>query len=685
MNLYEDKWCQQAKQSLKNAHPEWADDVLDERLHRIFNVRVKDPKCMLTNNYRNVSTRTTLMTIYNILLKGNCVLGGDGCMFVQHTTQLSLLAVWIKGLLKERKELKNLRDTYDKGTAMWHKYNLAQNNKKVMINSLYGILGYMRFLLFNVNLAQSTTAMGQAIISTATCHFENFISDNIKFVNITEVAIYINNIQDDFIEHYEANKTLFKHIPNKSPKEVAERLSTKMGFSITQDEAMLISRMLANMDPECLKMIYYVNNLSDFLEIPYIKSLNTELLNSIEILHIGDIKTFDTLGKKENDTRCTPESKPMLLELIAHIKIFVMYKHQIYDRVRRTRYTNKRAVLYIDTDSNFISTTKYVSYAYTLNQLVVYDKNEVNFKAVNIFTMILTMSIAEIYLSFAKARNINDEYAALLGMKNEFYYPIIMFGMAKKRYIALMLLQEGHKVNGIENQRLVAGFDFKKAGTKSTVRDKCHELIDKRILLAEEINSRDILMDVRNYEREIRDRLKNNDTSFYKQLTVQPATRYKQPLSNQGYKSVHLWNAFNPVEAVAFPVEVDIIPITLDTGMTRKKYLALRDNPEEFFASKNAHNTGPLKEFYFNHRDIFDNYYDNIMRSHNECEWVLTLSSIAKPREMTHMPQWLIDIIDMNKITTDIIKLLNPVIEPLGPVPQKVNPTSQHFTNIVDI
>lgn len=683
--MFEDKWCQQAKQTLQAAHPEWADDVLDEKLHTIFNVRVRDPKCMLTNNYRNVSTRTTLMTIYNILLKGNCVLGGDGCIFVQHETQLSLLAVWIKKLLKERKELKNMRDTFDKGTPEWIKYDLAQNNKKIMINSLYGILGYMRFHLFNVNLAQSTTAMGQAIISTATCHFENFIDDNIKFVNITELTIYINNICNDFHKHYESNKALFKHIPYKSPKEVAERLSDKVGFDITSDEAMLVSRILANMDPECLKMIYYMNNLSEFLEVPYIKSLNLELLNSIHILRIGDISTFDNLGKEWNPTRCSADSKSMLLELIKHIQIFVLYKHQVFDRVRRTRYTNKRAVLYIDTDSNFISTNKYVIYAYQLDGLRVDDRTEVTFKAVNIFTMILTMSIAEVYWDFAKARNINDEYAAMLGMKNEFYYPIIMFGKAKKRYIGLIRLQEGKLVNGINKQRLVAGFDFKKAGTKDTVREKCYDIIDNRILLTDHINSRDILMEVRNYEKEIRERLQNNDASFYKQLTVQPASRYKSPLSNQGYKSVHIWNAFNPLGEVAFPIEVDIIPITLDTGMTRKKYYALREDPEAFFESKMSHNTGPLKDFYHKHRDIFNNYYDNILRSPNECEWALTLSSIAKPREMTEMPEWLIDIIDVNKITTDIIKLLNPIIEPLGPVTQKLTPTAQHYTNIVDI
>lgn len=684
--MFEDKWCAQAKQSLMMAHPDWDENIVDEKLHTIFNMKVKDKPCMLTNNYKNTSVRTSLLTVISILLKGTMILGGDGCIYVQHDTDLSLLYIWIQRLLKERKTLKHKRDEYDKGTTLWLKYDLAQNNKKVMINSLYGILGYMRFHLFNVNIAQSVTSMGQAIISTATCHFENYISDNIKFVNTTELIIYINNICDDFARDYEANKSLFSKVPPVTPKQVADRLYRKLGFEMSEDEAMYVSKLLVNIDSECLKLIYYKNNIQEFLNVPYIKELNKALLNSITCLRIGDIETFDHMGEEGNATIADTTSKDILNELIRFLDVFVLYTYQIYDRVRRTRYTPKHAVLYIDTDSNFISVHMYVLYATNLDGVRLDTEDEFTFKAVSIFTMILTKSIGDVYKVFGASLNIRPEYAKLLGMKNEFYYRTLLLGKdCKKRYIGQMLLQEGKYIKSIDKQRLIAGFDFKKAGTKDAVRAKFYDIIDNRILLADKINLRDILKEVRDYEKEVEQKLHEGDSSFYRQLTVQSANRYKAPLSNQGYKAVFLWNSFNPLGELEFPAEVDIIPITLDTGMTEKKYLMLRENPEAFFNDKASSKAGPLKDFYYKHHDIFMNYYNNILRSPNESLWKLTLTCIAKPRDMEMLPDWLSDIINVNKITSGVIQLINPVIEPLGTVSHAVNSTSTHYTNVVDI
>ena len=669
--MFEDMWCNQAKQSLMMAHPDWDEAVVDEKLHTIFNMRVKDKSCMLTNNYKNTSVRTSLLTVISILLKGNMILGGDGCIYLQHDTDLSLLYIWIQKLLKERKMLKKERDKYDKGTTLWLKYDLAQNNKKVMINSLYGILGYMRFHLFNVNIAQSVTSMGQAIISTATCHFENYISDNIKFVNATELIIYINNICDDFARDYEANKSLFSKVPSVTPNQVADRLYRKLGFEMSADEAMYVSKLLVNINPECLKLIYYKNNIQEFLEVPYIRELNKALLNSITCLRIGDIETFDHMGEEGNATIADSTSKDILLELIRFLDVFVLYTYQIYDRVRRTRYTPKHAVLYIDTDSNFISVHMYVLYAMHLDDIRLDTEEEFTFKAVNIFTMILTKSIGDVYKVFGASLNIRPQYAKLLGMKNEFYYRTLLLGKDCKK--------------SIDKQRLIAGFDFKKAGTKDAVRAKFYDIIDNQILLANEINLREILKQVRDYEKEVERRLHEGDSSFYKQLTVQSANRYKAPLSNQGYKAVFLWNAFNPLGEVQFPAEVDIIPITLDTGMTDKKYLMLREDPEAFFNDKASSKAIALKEFYYKHHDIFMNYYNNVLRSPNESLWKLTLTCIAKPRDMETIPDWLSDIINVNKITTGVIQLINPVIEPLGTISHALSSTSTHYTNVVDI
>lgn len=683
--IFEDRWVQQASEVLRTAHPDWDEDVLDKTLHKIYTIKVKDPKCTLVNNYRNVSMRTTLTMVISLIINQNLILGGDGCVFVQHAERLSLLAEWIADLMKERKALKNQRDTFDKGTTEWLMFDLAQNNKKIMLNSLYGILGYMKFHLFNVNLAQATTAMGQAIISTATCHFENFISDNIKFVNTTEVALYIMNIMHDYEYLSDDDRKLFSRVPPVTSKQVADRLANKLGFEMNAADAVLISRLIAAADDDCLKLLYYKNNLVEFLNIAFCKSINTELLNSIEILRNGDIDTFDFMGEEWCDTKARSDSKSILLEVIRMLKVFVLYKHQIFDRVRRTRYTTKSAVLYIDTDSNFISVVKYINYAYSLDNAVVSNEEEFTFKAMNLFTMILTYSIAQAFESFTEARQITPEWGKKLAMKNELYWPIIVFGTAKKRYFGRILLQEGKYINGIDNQRYVAGFDFKKAGTKETVRKKCHEIIDTQILLTPEIDLRNILRTVRQYEAEIKVMLQEGDNSLYKQLTVQPAARYKAPLSNQGYKAVHLWNAFTPKDEMAFPAEVDLIPVTLDTGMSKKKYLMMRDDPEAFFNSKESEAAVPFRNLYYNHREIFDNYYRNILRSSNEYEWTMSITCIAKPRDMNKLPSWLKDIINSSKIITDVINLINPIIDPLGPKIQKTSSTTQHYTNIVDI
>ena len=682
---FEDKWVSQASEVLRTAHPDWDEEVLEKTLRKIYNIEVKDPKCTVVNNYRNTSIRSSLTVVISLILTNNLILGGDGCMFVQHSQKLSLLAEWIADLMKERKALKKQRDSFDKGTTEWQMYDLAQNNKKIMLNSLYGILGYMKFHLFNVNLAQATTAMGQSIISTATCHFENFISDNIKFVNVTEFVLYLMNIIHDYERLTNEELKLFSRVPPVTTKQVADRLADKVGFNITEDEAMIISRIIASADEDCLKLMYYKNNLFEFLNIPFCQSINTELLNSISILRNGDIDTFDFMGEEWCDTVAREDSKSILLEIIKMLKVFVLYKHQIFDRVRRTRYTNKSAVLYIDTDSNFISVVKYIMYAYSLKNANTENKDEFTFKSVNIFTMILTMSIAEAFESFTEARQIAPEWGKKLAMKNELYWPIIVFGTAKKRYFGQVLLQEGKFINGIDNQRVVAGFDFKKAGTKESVRQKCHELIDTQIILAPEIDLRNILRAVREYEAEIKVLLQEGDNSLYKQLTVHPAARYKAPLSNQGYKAVHLWNAFNPAEEMAFPAEVDLVPVTLDTGMSKKKYLMMRDDPEAFFNSKESDAAVPFKKLYYEHREIFENYYRNILMSSNEYEWTMSITCIAKPRDMTNLPAWMKDIINSSKIITDVVNLINPIIDPLGPKIQKTGATTQHYTNIVNI
>lgn len=684
-----DKWCEQATTMLKRAHPEWSEIKLKTAVEKAYLTKIKDPKCSLQNNYRNRSTRTTISIIFTILISGKFILGGDGCIFMQHDVKLSLITDWIQTLKAKRTAEKDLRDSFDKGTVGYALHDLAQNNVKIMMNSLYGILGYMRFYLFNVNLAQATTAMGQSIICTATCHFENYISDNLKFINTTEVAIYINNIEKDFYNLNEKQRHFLSRVPPVTHDMCGKRIADKVGFQMSTVDIKLIASMIMNMGGEnnvdCLKLLYYKNNLSAFFELQIARGFTTTLLNSIVQLHNGNIKTFDQMDEEWCDTIADRDSGKMVRELIEMLDVLVLYRYQIYDRVRRTKYTDKSAVLYCDTDSNFLSVFKFIMFTMSLAEANKSNEAEFIFKSVNIFAMILMDSICKVYEVFTLARNITPKWGKLLNMKNELYFPIIVFGNSKKRYYGIMKLKEGKLIKGIENMRLVAGFDFKKAGTKEEVRRKCFELIDNFILLAEEICLRDILHFVRMFEESIELRLKEGDNTYYRQLTVQPAARYKAPLSNPGYKAVHIWNAFTPENGLSFPAEVDLVPVTLDTGMTDRRYMLMREDPDAFFASKDSKAAVGFRYLYENHHDIFLNYYHNILRSPNEYEWTMSITCIAKPRDLEEIPPWLEGIINTKKIVSDVINLINPIIGPLGPSIQQLTSTSSHYTNMVEI
>ena len=126
----------------------------------------------------------------------------------------------------------------------------------------------------------------------------------------------------------------------------------------------------------------------------------------------------------------------------------------------------------------------------------------------------------------------------------------------------------------------------------------------------------------------------------------------------------------------------------------------LRDDPEGFFNSKQGEKAVHMRNFYYNYPEIFNNYRTYILLNPKityredivdekgkvtSNYHTLVMTSIAKPRNLTELPDWIKDMIDINKITNNIISLINPVLEPLGSNTLKTSTTTAHYSNIVDI
>ncbi|MES3516534.1 MAG: DNA polymerase domain-containing protein [Natronomonas sp.] len=67
-------------------------------------------------------------------------------------------------LLEEREEKKGLRNDHDPGTDTYETYDRQQAAVKVIMNSLYGVLGWDRFRLYDKEMGAAVTATGRDVI-----------------------------------------------------------------------------------------------------------------------------------------------------------------------------------------------------------------------------------------------------------------------------------------------------------------------------------------------------------------------------------------------------------------------------------------------------------------------------------------------------------------------------------------
>ena len=665
------------------------EDELRKQLNQIAIRKFQDHPVTLHNNYKKIDVRSTLYGMVAAVMDKRAILGGDACLFQHHRIHLSVNVTIIADLKKKRDQFKANRAMYEKGSVQWVYWDNKQKNIKVIINSLYGVMGYFKFHFYNVHLAQSVTATGQAIISTASCGYENFMANNIKFVNIAELLHYINNCIKDYQDTIDANWELYNQIDEVEPYQLIQFIKDKSAFDFTKEQADLIAAIVSNLDRNCIKLIYYKNNLFAFNNTMYMRNLIRELFDNIEILRLGDAYAFE--NAEATNSVYTKDAPMLFRELLNAYRVFVMYNWPIYDRVRRTRYTDKKAVLYIDTDSNFLALDPYIQFV--CNEIYggqYADYNNMRFKIASVYFMVLGDLVARNFEKFTASLNIEPEYGKVLGMKNEFFFTRMAFALVKKRYYGWEMIQEGKLIKDGEGDLEIKGFDFIKAGTKETVRNKYKEIVLK-ILNEDHIKIRPIIDEAIAFKKFVMNEILEGKSEYFKQLTVSPIARYAQPYSNQGVKSVITWNAICPENTLDLPAEIDVLPINLSFGSTPKRCSVLKslgphpDTSSQTFIE--IQKVMPhMASFIVKHPDRYEKFYNNLFMNDNEKIANMEFNCIAKPRYLSELPDWLRDIIDVDKIIEDTVALLTPVLQSTGVKSVSVGAKkSQHYTNMIAV
>ena len=428
-------WKRHTMKVIKNRFGDSVDmKAIEKELDRMVDEELKSPKAYLVNNFRRRVLNTDALAVIESIEENNFIVGGAGALFMQHDSMPNPMRNYIIKQKAKRVSEKKTRDTYERGVdRLWDHYHTKQNNTKTVMNSLYGVLGYAKFILHNIFLAESITRMGRNIIATAACGFENFLSDSIHFSTSSELYEYCTYIIDEYDVLYKDKMDFSVLGVSKSVEDVVKRLVNKCSFPVPEETLHHLTAIVSRVNDDCRILLYFKNNFLEFNRIPLIKEKIMSIIGNIDELLLPRV-----------DKIKDPDTQVAVNDLWEFYDAFVFYNYPIYDNVRKMAYGSREAVLYIDTDSNFIALNRWceqIMEEFFHGNLPQDYKNCV-FICANIITIFLTTVVDRNLKMFAKNCNISDEWATYLSMKNEFFFWRILFGDVKKRYIDLQMIQE---------------------------------------------------------------------------------------------------------------------------------------------------------------------------------------------------------------------------------------------------
>lgn len=644
---------------------------INDKLDKIIKKDLKNQNVTVFNNYTNTAVRTNILDLTDSIEANHLIITGGGCLFLPHGTKPNILIDFILEIMKRRKDAKKMRKNFEKGSDGWLKWDIAQLLNKLVINSLYGCMGYPGFLLYNVFTAEAITSEGRFIITTAINCIEAFLGNAFYFVDESELTHYIYNIHTEYKKYGELDVSKFG--VNDYLPLVYDRLIEKSKFTMTDKMKANLLDMLTGKPQGELALLYYKNNLLEFSKLDFVKAKFKYIIENNGLL------SFCEMDLLKND-----EMRQVTKSIWDLYEVFVLYNYPINDKIRKAMYLPKTRALYTDTDSVFVSVCHLVDYI--KNDVLhgnnpMASDNDLTFTSVNLMLIFINIAVDRYLKTLCYSTNIEPEYAEKLGMKNEFYLKRILFVEKKKRYISLSILQEGQLLGKGRGKPEIKGFEFIKSNVKPYLRDFYTQLATDEILEADEISPSRIFKKMAQLKSDIEYGMSHGDSKFYKQAKVKTPDNYKNPFSTQGITAVMLWNAICPTMAIELPADVNIVPI---------KSLRLPKPPERTkptevvqldpFKNKN------IEELADKYPDVYQRLYNEIYTNENPQIRYMNLSSIALPKNANiTIPQYVFDLINYDDIVTNSIQLFLPVMESLGIRSVPTTSNTNHMTNIIQL
>ena len=499
-----------------------------------------------------------LLKADSIIVKQGMIVTGRGNLYNNHHKSHNFAGEMIQYLLNERSARKKAMFAAMKegNTALQEMHDNAQKTLKVLNNSYFGASIEKSSFSYNPYTGDSIMSSGRDVITISVNIFEKWLANNIYFRDVTDCITYARDVIDDYNDGFNPFNIKFKQF--KSVASVADYLLSKTDDYTAKDKEDLIEYLSTCPSKEAINLIYYKNNLLEFFR-------DSNIISEY---------MMDVLGREDFlDPNKVPEDITDKMKVLWDvIHEYTFHNHQDYYRYKNME-RKRRAVLTIDTDSNFLYLDPALKTLASLVPEKVNPEDPTSVVAnINVIMYLATNIINETYIRYGMEVGIPEEFTTRINMKNEFLLETLMTTTNKKHYASIVLMQEGviYKNPKID----LKGLSIKKTNTNPVVRQTFTDILEEEILKPKKVNVSQIIKKYRNLEEDIKSSLLNGETTFALPTSVNNPKGYENPLQIKGLRGALFWNRLFPDKEITFPAKLNCVNLNLNLKTLEESSIA---------------------------------------------------------------------------------------------------------------
>lgn len=508
------------------------DTIVQEK----FKERIYDAEVLVENNTKTedegrykVAPASKLVDMVT-MNKYRPIITGAGTLFHNSTKVKNVPGGFLVFLKAKRKKAKQLMlDLLNVDLNASNQQNFVQLCYKLLANSYYGAFGQNRFHFYNEVLGPSVTAQGRQIIISAIMGFDNLVANNVKLDSFDDLANYLDHILTEEVrEDY-----LVETLEPITVEKVVQALREKCSFKLKDYQADFLEdvvQQVAGRSESQLQKLYFKNNLFKVLNLP---------------MFVDYIKS-NFSGEEFPNVNKVPEKLIEPLNVLnEYFEYFVYYPYQVVNKYEKVQTLERKATLVTDTDSAFINARPWLDYICNiLDRDVESLTNMERCSFVTPCTYFLTQFIKGVFWELTKNCNVEEEARPFINMKSEYHYKRIVMTKNKKNYAGVQLSKEGVVLDKPKFD--VKGLPIKKTTTPRFAREFFGDLLEKDILLSNDIDPKEIFHRFMAFEQSIRDSILRGETRLLQPSVIKGMAQYKNPYRLAQCIATMNWNCIYP-------------------------------------------------------------------------------------------------------------------------------------------